>query len=126
MKVVESQLAAMIEDILYREQHASDACARRAIEATPICRLEFRPAANDAMFRYEPDAPPLGDDLAQLLFVFFLVRVKTCAKSAEKALHFAKSLTVSKRQRAALAACFLSFFSFFPSDTHSANLSTAP
>jgi len=122
MKAEDGRLAAMIEDILLRKQGDGPTCTRRMVEAAPVHRIHCQAAANDATYRVRFGVQAVWSYLAQWLSVFFLVCVKSCAKSAEKALHFAKSVTANKRQRAALAACFVSFFCLFPSDTHSANL----
>lgn len=89
----------------------------------------YAPAANDSHWQ-APAARRRAAELSKrsesYLSVFFRTYAKRCAKSAWDLLNGVKFRAVDKRLRAALAACFFGFFSLFPSDTHSANLSTTP
>ncbi|HZZ06871.1 hypothetical protein [Paraburkholderia sp.] len=125
MQVVEGRLAALIEEILVRKQPDSASCAVRKVDGVPVVHIRACEAANDPFFVARRSAPIFAFGFRKVT-VFFKGYVKNCAKSAQSALQIAKTLAVDKRRRAALAACFFAFFSAFPSDIHSANLSTTP
>lgn len=125
MKVVEGQLAALIEEILVVKQCNSESTVRR-IEGTLVRHFRPATAANDARYQTPCALVVAANTVARSWSIFFEKRVKTCAKSAQNAARFVKALAVNRRRRAALAACFFAFFSLFPSNTHSANLSTTP
>lgn len=125
MKVVEGRLAALIEEILVYKQANSGVCVVRPV-SSPLCQIEPAVAANDASYQSHGALAIATRLPAHTFSIFFAKRVKTCAKTAQKATRFVKTLAGDKRKRAALAACFFAFFSLFPSTTHRANLSTAP
>lgn len=126
MKVAEGQLAALIEGLLSEKQDITNRRDSQSVGASPLCRVERRHAANDWRYRRQGVVATFATRIAQTFAVFFGSYVKTCAKTAHETLRIAKIVAVDKRRRAALAACFFAFFSLFPSQTHSANLSTTP
>lgn len=130
MKTVE---AALIERIVGEyldgvERRVTADLSDQAVVSSHFChvrRVSFAPgeAANEPYFDHRKRS--VTDRLRELA-IFFETWVKNCAKSARTRLENINFAPVDKRQRATLAACFFAFFSLFPSNTHSANLSTTP
>ncbi|WP_143748120.1 hypothetical protein [Burkholderia sp. JKS000303] len=124
-EVAVARIDALIEDYLGARQRSAsvylDGCAALTPHRVGMIGVV---AANDSTF-HRPLPAQLASP-AQKASVFFRSCAKNCAKSARFLLNSANFAPVNKRQRAALAACFFGFFSLFPSDTHSANLSTTP
>jgi hypothetical protein len=126
MRAVEGRLAALIEEFLLEKQADRDDLPKSALETVTVSQVSRGPAANDQFFAGRVSRSPGNVRAWRFGAVFFADYAKKCAKSVYKSIGFAKSVTANKRQRAALAACFFGFFSLFPSDTDSANLSTTP
>ena len=119
MKVVEGQLASIIEKILFEKQALT--CWRGLNSQVPPYA-----AANDAVFVAVPDAERLRWRPFHDLVVFFAECAKDCAKSAANLSVFAKLRRAGKRRRVAVAACFFGLFSVSLHNFNSANLSTTP
>lgn len=126
MKVVEGRIAALVAEILVSKQDIEENRRVTCVPGGTVSQIRRGAAANDETYARSDSRLAGARKVAWSSLIFFEGCVKKYAKSAQETLSFAKTLAVNKRQRAALAACFLSFFSLFPSDTHSANLSTAP
>jgi hypothetical protein len=126
MKSVEGQLAALIEEILVEKQSDTRKFLAAEAHSASVCRIRQAEAANDGHYSLGLTTSMVTTALLHSLSVFFDNYVKSCAKSAHNVAEFAKKLVIHRRRRAALAACFFGFFCLFPSNSHSANLSTAP
>jgi hypothetical protein len=126
MKVVEGCLATLIADILVKNQSDNGIPVTKRVVGSPVSRIRTQQSANDDVYAVKRPLMVRACKAGSKLFVFFDFCVKTCAKSARFSFKWVKAVSVNKRQRAALAACFFGFFSLFPSDTHCANLSTTP
>jgi hypothetical protein len=82
MKVVEGQIAALIEEILVSKQVDSSGCVLRKIEGMPCFRVWACRAANDPAYGAERS---IGAALRSTLLevsVFFTDDAKNCAKYA--------------------------------------------
>jgi hypothetical protein len=90
----------------------------------PVCGAQRRmkDAANDVSWRPKKSASGAKPDLLSC----YLVCAKKLAKLLDFLLLFGNFAMPVKRRRAALAACFIGFFSLFPSDSSCAKLSTTP
>ncbi|MGN6649863.1 hypothetical protein [Trinickia sp.] len=119
MKVVEGQLASIIEEILFEKQAV--ACWRGLHAVVPS-----EAAANDAVFVVSSEGEHARKVSFRDLFVFFAEYAKNCAKFALDLSVFAKLGRANKRRRIPLAACFFGLFSVPVHNFSSANLSTTP